>query len=166
MTKQRTKDELLQDIRVERRRLEKTLAGLAPDDMTRPGAVGEWSVKDILAHLMAWEQLFLSWYETGLQGKVADTAPVGMNAKAIDALNQQVFIRYRLCSLEEVLEKFQYSYHQIMAIVQAIPEEDLFITGRCEWTGKLTLADYVTGNTCNHYRWAKDKIRQYRQKNR
>lgn len=28
-----------------------------------PGVVGDWPVKDVLAHLVAWEQMCLGWYE-------------------------------------------------------------------------------------------------------
>jgi hypothetical protein len=130
--------------------------------MTQRGVVGEWSVKDVLAHLVAWEELFLSWYEAGLHGSIPDTAPVGMSRKAMDALNQQIFIQHRQRSLEDVLSEFRASYRQVLATVQAVPEEDLFAEGRYAWTGKLTLADYIAGNTCNHYHWAKTQIRRWR----
>jgi hypothetical protein len=58
MVKQKSKAELIKDIQVERQRLEKVLATLSKDEMTRPGVIGESTVKDILAHLVAWEQLF------------------------------------------------------------------------------------------------------------
>ncbi len=38
-----------------------------------------------------------------------------------------------------------------MAVIETIPEEDIFIQGRFHWIGGLTLADYIAGNTCNHY---------------
>ena len=161
MSKQKSKAELLNDIQVERRRLEKNLDGLSELDMTRPGAVGEWSVKDVLAHLVAWEQLFLDWYESGLHGRIPEITPVGMSGKAIDALNQKIFVQYHQCSLNEIKEEFQTSYQQVLAIVQAIPEEDLFTAGRYAWTGKLALADYVAGNTCNHYHWANAKVHRW-----
>jgi uncharacterized protein (TIGR03083 family) len=161
MAKQKSKAELLDDIQAERRRLEAALDGLDEMDMTRQGVVGEWSVKDVLAHLVAWERLFLSWYESGLQGRVPDTDPVGMSGKAIDTLNQGFFDQYRQYPLEEVLAELQASYRRILAVVQVIPEEDLFTKGRFAWTGNLALADYVAGNTCNHYRWAKTQIRKW-----
>ena len=55
MTKQKTRDELINDILVERRRLEKNLSKLSGTDMLQQGVVGEWSIKDILAHIVAWE---------------------------------------------------------------------------------------------------------------
>ena len=52
----------LEKLQTERRRLEQNLAQLSENDMLQPGVVGEWSVKDIVAHLTDWEQRFLDWY--------------------------------------------------------------------------------------------------------
>jgi hypothetical protein len=161
LTKHSSKAALLKDIRTERRLLEKNLAVLTRQEIIQLGVVGAWSVKDVLAHLAAWEQLFLDWYETGLQEKTPESSPVGMNRKAIDALNQRIFVRYQNRSVEDVLAEFQTSYQRILTTCEAIPEENMFAEGRYAWTGKLTLADYIAGNTCNHYRWARTKIRKW-----
>ena len=84
-----------------------------------------------------------------------------MSGKAIDALNQKFYDQYRQCPLNEILAEFHASYQQVLAVFQAIAEEDLFTVGRYAWTGKLALADYIAGNTCNHYRWAKAQIRRW-----
>ena len=160
MAKQTSKLQLLKDIRTERRRLEKNLSVLTVEDMIRLGVTGTWSVKDILAHLVAWERLFLNWYSTGLQGCPPTTKPAGMSQNRIDTLNQQIYRMNRLRSLEEILADFEASYQEIVKVVEAIPEEDMFVQGRFKWTGKLTLADYIAGNTCNHYAWAKSQIRK------
>lgn len=161
MAKQTSKDQLLKDIRTERRRLEKNLSGLSAEEMTRRGVAGTWSVKDILAHLSAWEMLFLNWYSAGLQGRVPATLPVGMSQKAMDALNQQIYGKNRRRSLDEVLAEFHASHEIIVRVIETIPEEEMFTQGRFEWTGPLMLADYIAGNTCSHYAWAKSQIRKW-----
>jgi hypothetical protein len=161
LTKHNNKAALLKSIHTERRLLEKILATLTRQEITQQGTVGAWSVKDVLAHLVAWEQLLLDWYEAGLQGKTPEPSPVGMNRKATDALNQQIFVRYQDRPLEDVLSGFQTSYQRIFTTCEAIPEEDLFAEERYAWTGKLTLADYIAGNTCNHYRWARNQISKW-----
>lgn len=161
MPKQTSKDQLLNDIRTERRRLEKNRAPLSAEDMLQPGVTGSWSVKDILAHLTAWEQLFLEWYQAGLQGTFSTTEPVGMSCSAMDALNQQIYTQNQRHSLDDVLAEFHASYQQIISTIEGITEEDMFVQGRFAWTGKLTLADYIAGNTCNHYAWAKSQIRKW-----
>jgi hypothetical protein len=160
MTKQRSKAELLKDIQVEHARLDRVLSTLTAEDMTHPGVVGVWSVKDVLAHLAAWEQLLLRWYEAGRQGQPLEPTPVGMSRKAIDALNAEIYTRYRRHSLASVLAEFQGSYAAVLTMIDAMPEEDLFAEGRYAWTGKLRVADYVAGNTCNHYRWATSHLRR------
>jgi hypothetical protein len=158
MVKQLSKDQLLKDIYTERRRLEKNLSTLSEEDMLQPGVIGTWSVKDMLVHIVAWEKLFLDWYQAGLQGSCPDITPVGMSKKAIDALNQDIYEKNRCRSLEDVLSDFRTSYQQTLTTIKAIPEEDMFIRGRFEWTGRLTLADYIAGNTCNHYAWVNRMI--------
>ena len=36
--------------------------------LTEPGVTGEWSVKDILAHMTAWEERIAAWAEALNQG--------------------------------------------------------------------------------------------------
>jgi len=45
-----TRFELLNQVRIERSRLDETLAHLTPTQMLLPGIDCEWSVKDVLAH--------------------------------------------------------------------------------------------------------------------
>jgi hypothetical protein len=161
MAKQTSKDQLLRDIHAERRRLEKNLSVLRAEDMIQPGVTGIWSVKDILAHLVAWQKLFLDWYHTGVQGRAPATTPVGMCRTSMDALNQRIYEENRWRSLDDVLAEFRTSYLEIVTVIEAIPEEDMFVHGRFNWTGKLMLADYIAGNTCNHDAWAGSQIRKW-----
>jgi hypothetical protein len=161
MPKQKFKAELLNDIQVERKRLEGNLDNLTEMEMTQGGVIVDWSIKDVLAHLVAWEQQLLSWYESGLRGTIPETTPVGMGRKAIDALNQKIFAQYRQWPMNEVLVEFHSSYKQVLAVVREIPEDDLFTIGRYAWTGKLALVDYIVGNTCNHYHWANAQVRRW-----
>ena len=161
MTRHTSKDQLLQDIQVQHRLLMRTLAALGEEVMLQPGAVGNWSVKDVLAHLTAWERLFLDWYYSGLRGYTPQISPVGMSRIAMNALNQQIFAKNQNQTLEDVLAEFQASYQQTLAVIETISEEDMFTRDRFAWTGRLTLADYIAGNTCSHYAWASAKIRKW-----
>jgi hypothetical protein len=159
LTKYTRKDELLKDIQGERRRLEKLLASLSEEQLLLPGAVGNWSVKDVLAHLVEWEQLLLEWYRCGVEGTSPAFQPVGMGRTAIDQLNRGFYERNRLRTLPQVLADFKASYQEILRTVQAISEEELFTPGWYTWTGRLVLADYAAANTCSHYHWASGKIK-------
>jgi hypothetical protein len=160
MTKHATKAALLEDIRVQRSRLEKNLAGLNANEMMRAGAIGVWSIKDVLAHLMDWEQRFIGWYQAGLRGETPETPAPGLTWREMDLLNQRIYEQYRDVALEEIQAKYAASYGEILALLQGLPEEELFTPGRYAWLNGARLADWAAANTCNHYYWAKTQIRK------
>ena len=57
MDKPKSKTTIIKRLHTERRRLETNLARLSREDILRPNAMGEWSFKDMLAHLAHWEAL-------------------------------------------------------------------------------------------------------------
>lgn len=151
---QRKKD-LLARIQAERKQLEELLACLGQEELTLPGVCGGWSVKDIMAHLIAWERQFLSWYMAGLQGEYPK--PMTMR-KEWDEFNRHIFETNCARSLEEISGEFKSSYQRILTTVQGISPEDLFTPRRFPWTGKFTLATFVGANTYHHYTWAQTHI--------
>jgi len=125
------------------------------------GIIGEWSVKDLLAHLVAWEQRFLFWYKAGLRGEVPQIPAPGISWGELDLLNQLIYEKHRDRSLEDVRTEFNTSFHQVLATIEDIPEEDMFATGRYAWLGESNLAAYILANTADQYRWAKQQIRSW-----
>ena len=160
MPKPKTKDELLEEIKAERAALERFLAALDADGMTRPGAIGDWSAKDVLSHLAEWEQLLLVWYRAGLRGEIPALPAVGYNWGAMDDLNQAIYEKYRASSLTDVQAYFQDSYRQMLEAVESMSEDDLFAKGRFAWTKKRALLDYVIPCTSEHYQWARQEMRK------
>ena len=150
MEKPTTKADLLKDIKEQRRRLENSFKDLIDADMVKSEKPNEWSVKDILAHVTAWEKNFLKWYETGLRGE-KQVMPEWGKPGIIDAINQQIYEINKNRTLGEVLTEFGTSYEIILKTVEEIPEDDMFVPARYDWLGKNTLADYIIGNTSEHY---------------
>jgi hypothetical protein len=161
MPKPTTKDELIEQIQGERRRLEKNLARLSDDEKIQPRVVGNWSVKDILSRLMAWEQLFLGWYAAGLRGDVPETPPSDLDQEQLEKLNRQFFRKYSHYSLPVIQTAYQESYKKILAAIQTMDDTQLFTPGHFAWTGDKLLVDFVTTNTSKHYQWAKTQLRQW-----
>jgi hypothetical protein len=125
------------------------------------GVVGEWSVKDILAHLADWEQRFIGWYEAGLRGEVPEIPAAGISWKHLDVLNQRIYEAHRERSLDDVRKFFDISHKQVLTTIENIPEEDIFAPGRYAWLGDNSLLTYLLANTANHYLWAKREIRNW-----
>jgi hypothetical protein len=161
MTRYHHKQELIEAIIVEHRRLDANLALLTPKEMLLPGVVGTWNTKVLIAHLTAWEQLFIYWYDCGQRKITPDPCPTGMSRSEIDTLNALLYERNRERPLEKVMDEYPTLYAQVLELVQALPEEGLFNPGAYPWTGRFSLADYVAANTCQHYCWAKTLLRKW-----
>jgi hypothetical protein len=129
--------------------------------MEKSGVVDEWSVKDLLAHLVEWERMFTSWYQAGLRREVPEIPAPGYSWIKMNALNEQIYRKHRERPLEQVLQDFKESYDQIYELVEGMSEEEIFTTGRYTWVEKGNLTGYIMANTANHYRWAKDKLRAW-----
>jgi hypothetical protein len=54
------------------------------------GVVGDWSVKDIVARLVDWEQRFIGWYDAGLRGEVPEVPAPGIVWDELDILNKEL----------------------------------------------------------------------------
>src|SRR5512145_1910746 len=129
MPRPTTKKGLLAAIEIERSTLEKLITELSPAQLTEPGTVGEWSVKDVLAHLMEWEQMVLSWHSAGLKGKVPVTPAEGINWAQLPQLNQQIYERHRDRPLADIQKEFKSSFKKMLSTIQGLSEEDLFTHG-------------------------------------
>jgi hypothetical protein len=161
MPKPQNKQELLDVIADERRKLLKALDMLTDAQMEMGGACGEWAVKDILSHLTDWEQRGLRWYRAGLKGEVSPIPDADYNWRELPALNDAIYQKYRDRPLAEVRQAFEDSFDETMAALDGMTEEALFTPNTYDWTGKHLLATYVNANTASHYRWAAKLIRKF-----
>ncbi len=142
-----SKSELLEQIRSERRRLEDLLAGLPPERMLQPGACGEWTVRDVLAHLSAWERRMLAWTGSHLRGEPPDV-PLPWD---VGRMNAEAHAQTRDLSLAEVLEEFRGSYRQSLALAESLTEAQLLTDYADTWPmGPLWTG--VAANMNWHYR--------------
>jgi hypothetical protein len=157
------KVELLKEIHLERIALDDTLALVTPRLMTKAGVTrGGWSVKDILAHLVEWQQMNFNWYEAGLRGEKAAMPAPGYTLREIPRLNQAIYRKHHRRPLGAVLNDYRSYHERTIALIESLPDSDLVTLGRFSWTGpSWTLSDYLRASTAAHYLWARTRIRRW-----
>jgi hypothetical protein len=161
MPRPNSKAQLLAAMQKEHGKLTDLLATLAPETTNKTSeSIENWSIKDVLSHVTAWEQMVLSWYRAGLRGEMPQLPAPGFNWRQIPALNQQIYEQTRLKPYDEVRREFDESYAEIFSTVEGIDNEDLFIPERYAWTNKNTMGTYFVSATSSHYVWAKKEIRK------
>jgi len=163
MGKRLRKQELLNEIHRERAALDDTLALLPPRQMTRAGVTrGGWSVKDVLAHLVEWQQMNLDWYAAGLRGEKPAMPAPGYTLRELPRLNAMIYRKHHRRSLQAVLHDYRSHHERILALIATLPDTDLVTLERFSWTGpSWTLSDYLRASTAAHYLWARTRIRRW-----
>ena len=157
------KQDLLAEIRVQRAALDESLALLTPRQMTRPGVTkGGWSVKDILAHVVEWQEMNLQWYAAGLRGEKPAMPAPGFTLRELPRLNQMIYRKHHRRPLPAVLADYEAYHTRIATLIESLPDADLVTLNRFTWTGaSWTLSDYLRASTAAHYLWARTRIRRW-----
>jgi hypothetical protein len=160
MPEPKTKTRIIMQLKAERKRLESNLATLTPAQMVESGVIGEWSVKDVLAHLADWEAHMPVWVAAARQGDpVAEIEP-GLNWTQFNEFNRRIYERHKNQSLEEVLAYFHDIHNKFMEMVDAMPEEEMLERKRYPFLDKGAIYDWLSADA-GHDRWAKTNIRKW-----
>ena len=157
------KAELLKAVDEERAALDATFAQLTKRQMTQAGVTkGGWSVKDILAHLLEWQQMNPDWYAAGIRGEKVHMPAPGYTLRDLPRLNEIIYSRHHRRSLQWVAADFEQHHRKILALSNSVSDADLTSLGRYSWTGpSWTLSDYLRASTAAHYLWARQRIQRW-----
>jgi len=158
MAKPASKEDLLKEIDIERKKLEDFLAAIPADTLAHKKVVGEWTTKDVISHLIAWEQMVILWVKSGYEGKVFPVPAEGFKWSELPALNDKIFRDHKDEPLDVVMQKFHDSHRQIVDLLKSLPEKDLFTPGLQKWQNKNMLIAYFKSSTSSHYLWARKEI--------
>ncbi len=163
MGKRLQKKELLIEIQRERNALDDTLALVSVRQMSKAGVTrGGWSVKDILAHLVEWQQMNLDWYAAGLRGETPAMPAPGFTLRDLPRLNQMIYRKHHHRSLQDVMRDYRSYHDRVVELIESLADSDLVTLNRFSWTGpSWTLSDYLRADTAAHYLWARTRIRRW-----
>ncbi|HBF41926.1 MAG TPA: hypothetical protein DDW19_09245 [Anaerolineaceae bacterium] len=115
------KEQILDKINLAWKELLDAVEGLTPVQMTLPGVTGNWSVKDILAHVTWWEEECLKYLPVILEGGHPPRYSVMYGG--IDAFNAQMTEARQKLPLEEVLKSLQETHRLLLTYLVNVPEE-------------------------------------------
>jgi hypothetical protein len=163
MGKRLSRTRLLDEIRHEKGILDGLLAALRPREMTSlPVTKAGWTVKDILGHLIGWQQMPLGWHATERAGGVAEVPMPGLRWSDVRQINEIIFRKFQRKSLNAVLNAFADSHQQMLDLIDSLSDIDLVTPRRFAWTGPTwTASDHIRAATASHYRWAGKHLKKW-----
>ncbi|MEL7674745.1 MAG: maleylpyruvate isomerase N-terminal domain-containing protein [Chloroflexota bacterium] len=149
-----TKQQLLDKLENAWADLQASFAGLSEAQMTQPGVTGDWSVKDILAHVTTWEEEALRMLPLILDGQ---TPPRYADLYGgLNAFNAQMSAQKRDLPLAEVLAQLDATHRRLIEVVQRAPDDQ--ITRETRFRRRLRLDTY------SHYPEHARAIRAWRER--
>ena len=166
MSRPKTRAELLYQAEEEFDKLHKLVAEVPLDERETPGACEAWSVKDILAHLDAWHEMFLRWEVVGSTGEIPAMPAAGYTWKQTPELNQAIYERHKADDWDAVVTRLRHSYERVIEVISAHSDEELFTKKLVPWTGSTSIGSYAVSASSSHYAWASRLIRRWLKANR
>lgn len=140
---------LLDKIRTRQAEFEALLATLNASQLTTPGVNGDWSIKDILAHLVSWQKRTLAYLDAAARQGKPDIEGISSDAE-MDNLNARFYAGNKSRPLADVMTDFKNTYAQVVAAVEALSADDLIEPNRFAWLNDDPLWEQVAGNTYEH----------------
>lgn len=128
------------------------LAPLDEQQLTTPGVNGNWSVKDVLAHIAAWQTRAALKLEAVGHGEIPQLEPPVETDEEMDQFNAATFLANQSQPLADISQAFHASYERLRAATAALDDADLFAgSQRFPWLEDGELWESVAGNTFEHY---------------
>ncbi len=147
-----TRAQLMAELDREWASIERICFELSESELVTPRAEGEWSVKDILVHLSAWEKYLLdrlSYMMTGMNPRY----PAMANWDDVHHFNAHVYAENLDRPLTSVVIEFRNLYRGVMTVIEGLSDEQLFQPYSYDFPDdSLNLLQLIRANTCDHYR--------------
>jgi hypothetical protein len=149
------KTEVLQRIDDGWRRLTELVEGIDPTTFVQP-VKDEWSPKDHVAHVAAWEEFLLAILEK--RDRFRSMGVGDLRGKATDAINDAVFQSRRHLAPDEVRTSLAATHGHVRTAIASLSDADLrrprsdFQPDREDGeSGDESLLDEIEWNTWGHY---------------
>lgn len=120
------------------------VAGLTPEERGQVGKANDWSPKDLIAHLAAWQVRMAD--RLAELGRGEDKA----QPDDIDAENALIWGEYCDRSWDEILERLSTGHQRLMENLQVLSAEDLQDAHRFQSQKGQPVWRSVAGNECTH----------------
>jgi hypothetical protein len=150
------KQQMLARLREEFDRWEEVVAGLSEEQITTPHLPANLAIKDVLAHLMAWQQVSIARLEAAQQNKVPHFPKwlEGSDPESeaeLDQFNARIYGIHHPQSWSRVYQEWREGFLRFLKLAEEIPERDLLDTEKYPWLKGYALLAVLQGSYAHHH---------------
>ncbi len=139
---------------------ESLLDQVPEQQMTAPGAAGEWSVKDLIAHITVYERWTVEWLEPALRGEQPDwDYPAGEETATLEERNARFYEQNRNRPLDAIRAEAAEVHARLASLVEQIPDDAIAADIRefapevgAYYREGTSVWQAIDGNAAEHYR--------------
>jgi hypothetical protein len=149
------RDHILSALSEQFNRWEEYLAGLGETDAATPLQSTDWSAKDVVAHLMAWQKRSLARLEAARADRepdfpewLPDVNPDGDGSP--DETNAWIYAAYHDQTWPTIYQEWRAGFLRLIELGRQVSERDLLDSGRYPWMVGYSLADVLLGTYDHH----------------
>jgi hypothetical protein len=84
---------------------------------------GDWSMKDIAAHLTGWQPRLIARIQAAQRGEPEPPPPWPAHLQTEDEINAWIYEANRGRSVREVLDESHRVFQQLLAVIEGLPED-------------------------------------------
>lgn len=152
MAERSTPAEILSVITGEKANWQQVVDQVGRDRMEEPGVMGDWTFKDLAAHLTGWHGHTIRQIEAGANGLPEPAPQWPDHLTEDDEINAWIYQQNRDRPLEDVLGEADNSFDRLASAVGALSEDQVNDPDLFDWTGNWSLAQVmVNGMFFGHY---------------
>ena len=140
------RDELLAALEAARARLDAALAGMSSEEMTVPGPLGDWSVKDLLAHVTSWDVDLLT--NLGRIKRGQKPGRTQWDKAGIQEQNEAWHQELKDRPLERVLADYDGVHAQVLRAVHGLTDAEL--EAPVDWLAGRPMYRYFVDHIVTH----------------
>ncbi|RPJ50721.1 MAG: ClbS/DfsB family four-helix bundle protein [Chloroflexi bacterium] len=154
------KTELIEMLEDGRQEMLEMIEDLPDEVLLEPGVAGEWSIKDILAHLTFWEGQIVTLLFQAKGGMVKPTT-AHFGKETVDDVNKRWYEAGKQRSLDIVWQDWTGVRNQTIRRVAEFSDKDLNDPQRFPWLGEIPLNQWIANDSYEHEDEHADQIRDW-----
>ena len=149
------KAEIVNRLREVFNRWQQLLASLSEEEILAPLAPSTWAIKDVIAHLWAWQQLSIARLEAAVQHREPRFSrwPSELEPESeehLEQINTWIYEAYRDRPWPGVFRDWQAGYLRLLELAETLPEDELLDPKRYLGLGGHPRLAVLAGS-CEHH---------------
>ena len=149
------KTEILTLLLEELNRWEELLSHLNEKQVTMPQRPSQWSIKDVVAHLRAWQQLSFARVRAA-QDNTEPVLPAWLagsdpeSEEELENFNARIYETHRRQSWQQVYQDWRDGFRSLLTLAERLPNEYIMDPNRYDWLNGRPLFAVLEGTYEHH----------------